>query len=147
MSVEQYNMLMFVVALLSMMLTAVVAIFQMRKTARQAMQQNRIAIFSEYTRRYHDIIHQWPEDIFNGTAELNERTTKYLRLYFDLCSEEFYLSQQKDLLPVDVWQYWQDGMKIMMQNELYQKCWQKLKHEYNREFQEFIEMKIININN
>ena len=96
---------MFVVALLSMMLTEMVAIAQMRKTAKQAVTQNKVGLFSEYTHRYHDIIHYWPEDIFNGTAELNDRTTKYLRLYFDLCSEEYYLSRQKDLLPDDVWQY------------------------------------------
>lgn len=122
MDVEQYNILMFVVALLSIMLTAIVAIVQMRITTKQAVTQNKIGIFSEYTRRYHDIMHQWPEDVFNGTAEPNDRTTKYLRLYFDLCSEEFYLSRQKDMLPTDVWQYWQDGMKTMMQNELYQHC-------------------------
>ena len=143
MSIEIYNILTISVAAVTMAVTATIAVIQMRKTARQAMQQNRIAIFTEYTRRYHDLMNHIPEDIFKGESELDERTKKYLRLYFDLCSEEYYLNRRQDLIPVQVWQYWQDGMRTMMGNELYQQCWEVLKKEYNEPFREFMEKTII----
>jgi len=48
-------------------------------------------MFAEYTRRYQDIFLNMSDDIYDGTAKVDTRTKRYMRLYFDLCSEEYQL--------------------------------------------------------
>jgi len=82
--------------------TAIVAIigliYQSRSTRKQVKLQN----FIEYTKRYQEIILNFPENIneenfsFDGMdTEVRTKTMRYMRAYFDLCFEEYTLHEKK----------------------------------------------------
>ncbi len=56
-----------------------------------------IVIYSNYTRRYADIISKFPENINEDNFVINPEADEYnevmgaIRLYFDLCYEEYSL--------------------------------------------------------
>lgn len=89
----------------------VVAIASIVVTHIMDAKQRKLQMFAEYTRRYQDIFMNMPDDIYNGTAKIDTRTKRYMRLYFDLCSEEFHLWQNKEV-PDEVWNLWVEGMQI-----------------------------------
>ena len=78
------------------MLTGIVTIIV---TASQFIRQQRISLFEKYTQRYQHIIEIMPEYIFEGKPlhKRDKEAVRAIRLYIDLCSEEFYLHQQKYL--------------------------------------------------
>jgi hypothetical protein len=94
--------------------------------------QTQLSFFSEYTRRYQDIMLHLCDD----------NSEVYFRLYFDLCSEEFYLHEHK-YLPDEVWDMWEDGMKIMAKNHSFETAWTNASQFYDSEFNRFFN-KIIN---
>lgn len=54
----------------------------------------------------------------------------YIRLYFDLCSEEFYL-HTKGMIEDYVWELWTDGMRTAMRQRSYKASWKLLGQYYN----------------
>lgn len=57
--------------------------------------QLQLNFFADYTKRYQEIILNFPENINeknfqidNLDAEIKNKTLRYMRAYFDLCSEE-----------------------------------------------------------
>lgn len=119
---------------------AVVTIICAQRTANK---QNRLQMFAEYTRRYQDIFLNIPDDIYNGTAKIDARTKKYMRLYFDLCSEEYHLWKAK-VVPDNVWDLWLEGMQIACNHQIYKNSWDAIKGEYSREFWLYFERNVIN---
>ena len=86
-------------------------IWQTWLNARQARLQN----FTVYTERYQNIMLQLPVAIASGDFDLQrlseeekETTLRWLRAYFDLCSEEHYLKKRK-LVEKEVWKLWEGG--------------------------------------
>ena len=75
-----------------------VAVITIVSTQYKDRRQNKILMFSEYTRRYQEILINMPESIFNGTEHINAKAQMYMRLYFDLCSEEYHL-WRKGMIP------------------------------------------------
>ena len=123
-----------------MLLITAVTVICSQKAANK---QNRLLMFAEYTRRYHDIFMNMPDEIFIGSAKVDARTKKYMRLYFDLCSEEFHLWQEK-VIPKEVWELWVEGMQIACNHKIYKDSWDAIKGDYNREFWLFFEREVIN---
>lgn len=105
--------------------------------------QRKLQLFSAYTRRYQDIFMNMPDDIYSGEVSINDRTKRYLRLYFDLCSEEYHLWQD-GAIPPQVWDLWIDGMRIAVKHSIYRKSWIALRDEYNEDFKSYFETSIIN---
>jgi len=131
-----------VIAILSLLITTIISIYQIHKTSREAMRLNRISIFAEYTKRYQDIILNMPPDLISIDEKEETETTKYLRLYFDLCSEEYHLYTE-NLVPEEIWGNWCDGMKGRMKRPIFLSGWQDLQCEYNTGFVEFMNTRII----
>lgn len=125
---------------IGILLVAVVAILCSHLNERK---QRKLQLFSEYTRRYQDIFLNMPDDIYSGEVPINDRTKRYLRLYFDLCSEEYHLWQD-GVIPSKVWDLWIDGMRIAVNHTIYKKSWISLRDEYNEDFKSFFETDIIN---
>src|SRR5262245_30436392 len=80
-------------------------------------QQSRLQNFGEYTRRYQDIVLNFPEDInsreFSLAARKGEeyaQVMRYMRAYYDLCFEEWYL-HRKGLIEDDFWNVWLGGIE------------------------------------
>ena len=105
--------------------------------------QRKLEMYAEYTRRYQDIFMKMPDDIYNGTAPIDERTKKYMRFYFNLCSEEYHLWQSK-FVKDNVWELWMEGMQIETDHEIFHKAWEAIKNEYNPDFRNYFEENVIN---
>ena len=80
------------IGLISLVLAISALFLQMRSNGRQLRLQN----FTEYTKRYQEIMLKLPGnitsemfDIESLSTERREILLRYLRAYFDLCSEEY----------------------------------------------------------
>lgn len=63
---------------------------------------------------------------------------RYMRLYFNLCSEEYYL-YKKGLISKEVWELWREGIIENMKQYTYQKSWELLHRvAYEASFRDLI---------
>lgn len=123
-----------------LLLAAIISIYISQKRDKK---QRKLEMFAEYTRRYQDIFMNMPEDIYDGTANVDTKTKRYMRLYFDLCSEEYHLWQDK-VVPEKVWNLWVEGMQIACNHQIYKCSWDALKEEYSQDFMRYFERNVIN---
>ena len=100
----------------------------------------RYTLFAEYTKRYQEIMLALPEDLGEETAFENKEKS-YLRAYFDLCSEEYFL-HKKGNLNKEVWKEWKEGMKIAFNKKAIFDYWQEKKTCYE-DFNKFVEKELI----
>ncbi len=105
--------------------------------------QRRYMLYSEYTKRYQDFFMKIPDDVYEGVASLDVNTIRYMRIYFDLCSEEYHLMKAKEITE-DVWALWVEGMQIALANDFYVEAWKRLKDEYNIDFRTYFEVNVVN---
>jgi hypothetical protein len=132
--------------------TAVVAIigliYQSHTTRKQVKLQN----FIEYTKRYQEIILNFPENIneqdftFEAISSNEERnkTMRYMRAYFDLCFEEYTLHKKK-FIDDDLWSIWNGGMKVAFSKPAFQKAWELILKDtkFGSDFETFIHNQVI----
>lgn len=92
-------------------------------------QQLRLSFFADYTKRYQEIILNFPETInepnfsFDGLEkDVRDKTIRYMRAYFDLCSEEFHLNQKLHI-DEDVWKIWKSGIEFAFKKKAFQDAW------------------------
>lgn len=109
--------------------------------------QLKLSFFSEYTKRYQEIILGLPTDINdaefdydNLSIEERNHVLKYMRVYFDLCSEEYYLHRYKSL-DKSVWRNWEEGIIHSMSRRAYKDAWMIINesHFYNGAFASWME--------
>lgn len=91
--------------------------------------QLKLNFFTDYTKRYQEIILNFPESINedNFSFELldkpvRDKTFRYMRAYFDLCSEEYHLNQ-KEHIDSDVWEVWEWGIKYAISKSAIKIAW------------------------
>lgn len=125
---------------LGLLLAAVITIIC---TQLNVVRQNKLTMFAEYTRRYQDIFMNMPDDIYSGDVPMDERTKRYMRLYFDLCSEEYHLWRH-NVIPNKVWELWKEGMQIATDSPIYKEAWNAIKHEYFTDFATYFECEVVN---
>ena len=133
-----------------MLSTAVALLF----TVRNFRKQLQLNFFAEYTKRYQEIILNFPESINKDNYDFdklqnNDRdmTLRYMRAYFDLCSEEYYL-WKKGHIDNDTWKEWESGIKYSFSKTAFKKAWAILRLDtiYYGEFTEFVTSSISNRN-
>ena len=101
-------------------------------------------MFAEYTKRYQDIIIRMPDEVYDGTAKFHEKeVAMYMRLYFDLCSEEYHL-WQIGIIPNDVWNNWKEGMQTTLNRKPFRSAWDVVKGSYNTDFYKYFEREVVN---
>ncbi len=105
-------------------------------------EQIKAQMFSEYTRRYNEIILYMPNVASEGKDKLDAEVLKYTRLYFDLCSEEYHL-WVKGMIDSEVFDIWKEGMQATMKGTTYFNAWKLQKKEYNSEFKEFFQHEVV----
>ncbi len=102
--------------------------------------------FAEYTKRYQEIILHFPENINENKfsyekleKEVKDRTMRYMRVYFDLCSEEYFL-HKKGVLDEDVWKEWQEGMISAFNKPAFKIAWKQVTQDsdFYKEFKDFV---------
>ena len=130
-----------VIMAIGIIATACVSAREIKNANEQALAQSRQAFFAEYTRRYHDIILAMPDEVFLGIATASGSTLKYMQLYFNLCSEEFYLHEAKQI-PDDIWAKWVDGMRITTRLMIFRNSWKLLGGHYDGSFTHFMHHKV-----
>lgn len=93
--------------------------------------QQKLTFFERYTARYQHIMEEMPEAFFKYAkqqAEANpeeiEKCNQYIRLYVDLCCEEYFL-YTKHYIGDDVWNEWEEGISwTFTKNELVKQYWE-----------------------
>jgi len=104
-------------------------------------------MFTEYTRRYQEIMLQIPLAAFQEdfrfeslVMEEREHLLRRMRAYFDLCSEEQHLNK-KGRLEAEVWSYWRDGMIDLLRHPAFKEAWEIISKDkyYHEAFEIFVE--------
>lgn len=105
--------------------------------------QNRLTFYAKYTQRNMEIMKNMPccvlyhEDCAEEDIDL-EAFRVQVFLYFDLCSEEYYLHQHK-YIEEKVWNDWKDGMKDFFNRSLVNKQLQDITIAYKESYPDFID--------
>jgi len=125
---------------LASLIVAIVGVTIAVLTLRKQAEVSRLTFFAEYTKRYQEIILHLPENLDDITILDDKKTKPYLRAYFDLCSEQYFLHRKK-YLDNEVWKEWKGGMKIMFDKKAVSAYWEKSKTFYS-DFNDFVEKAI-----
>lgn len=122
----------------------IISIYQFRE-------QQKLNLFSEYTKRYQEIMMKMPEICFQEEFDYTklddknkDQTIKAMRLYFDLCSEEYFL-YLKNKIDQEVWLEWKSGMTYMLNKPAFQIVWEIINFQsgYYEDFSKLVdELKI-----
>tara|TARA_R100001039_G_scaffold31506_1_gene24106 strand:+ start:467 stop:883 length:417 start_codon:yes stop_codon:yes gene_type:complete len=132
-----------VVSISGLIITALAFIFTVISFKRQL----RLSFFSEYTKRYQEIIINLPStinskefDFDHLDEEEKDKTLRYMRAYFDLCSEEYFL-MKRGHIGEETWQEWSAGMEFSFSKVAFKKAWFLLREDtiYYGEFCQFVE--------
>jgi len=130
------------IATLSAVGVSIVALWvEIRRLNQQFMLQH----FADYTKRYLEILLQFPEDI-NEASLVPESDPQYqhimrqMRLYFALCFEEWHLSQHR-LLHKDIWSLWKSGMEAALSRPAFKQAWARIRADtrFGKPFEEYID--------
>ncbi len=119
--------------LIVMGLGVIAALLASRKQTLLMRQQMKVNLFADYTKRYQEIILHFPENINDkkfdfdelkrGDHDLYNKTMRYMRTYFDLCSEEFYLNKNSQIDKA-VWREWSQGIKYTFTKKAFKQAWE-----------------------
>ena len=92
-----------------------------------------LSFFSEYTKRYQEIILNFPESINQQdfdfdtlTKQERDKTLRYMRAYFDLCSEEYFLWKHGNI-DKNTWKEWESGIRFAFSKTAFSKAWEILR--------------------
>jgi len=116
--------------------------------------QTQIQMFLEYTKRYREVMDSLPRQAISARLqsehnppEPTEELTLAVLKYLNLCSEEYYLWQQK-YLSAKVWHIWEDEMIRVLRTPLVQREWAELQSEFQAypDFCGYVDSKHIKIN-
>ncbi|MGY0216361.1 hypothetical protein ACWJJH_03110 [Endozoicomonadaceae bacterium StTr2] len=108
--------------------------------------QQKLIVFMDYTKRYQDICLNFPENINEPNfsfeeldKDTKEKTLRYMRSYFDLCSEEYHLYLQKHISKA-TWEEWESGIKFALSKASFREAWKKLELDtiYYSDFSDFV---------
>jgi hypothetical protein len=128
---------------LGIMLSTAVALLFTVLSFRKQLQLN---FFAEYTKRYQEIILNLPESIndidfsFDNLKEdERNKTLRYMRVYFDLCSEEYFLWRSKHI-DDKTWKEWESGIKYAFSKTAFKEGWKRITMDtiYYKDFSTFV---------
>ena len=128
-----------IVGIIVTIIAAVVSVIYGKKSVNSAREtaekKNRLNTFLEYTRRYQEIVRCLHSD--------PENRPDNMRLYFNLCQEEFYL-HQKGTIDDTIWNLWVEEMRTMMNNQQNPVAWKELGSHFPKDdFVSFMHQEVI----
>lgn len=92
-----------------------------------------ITLFFEFNKRFAEIRWQLPEDILSDSFDPDKLKDKklmgYMRQYFILCSEEFFLKEKKRWIERKLWKEWERAIEYYMGKPAFRKAWQEVRTE------------------
>lgn len=108
----------------------IVAIYYNRKQINILNDHLKIGFFADYTKRYQEIMLNLPDNISQQDfdfSDLNEvekaKVFRYMRAYFDLCSEEYEL-WLSGYIEERIWLNWEQGIKNNLDKEAFSIAWE-----------------------
>lgn len=130
-------------------LLLIVAIVSIWVGVRAHNNQLRLTFYADYTKRYQEIILNFPENIntpdFNlgsfNDQDRRDKTMRYLRVYFDLCSEEFHLWGEIRGIDKKIWENWKKGIENALSKPAFQQAWVIIKEDtvHSDDFREWVD--------
>ncbi len=128
-------------------IAAIVAIIMAIITTKSFTKQLKLNFFADYTKRYQEITLNFPENINEKEfdfeklePEIKAKTLRYMRAYFDLCSEEYFLWKNGNI-DDKVWKEWKSGIEYAVSKTAFQKGWKdyiNISTIYYKDFTKFI---------
>ncbi len=124
-----------------------VAIFSLRASINQFKKQLQLTVFTDYTKRYQEITLNFPENINQDEFsfddldnDIKDKTLRYMRAYFDLCSEEYFLHSNGNIDDA-TWKEWRSGIEYAFSKTAFKKGWEiiKLDTGYYPDFINFVD--------
>ncbi len=107
----------------------IITILYNRKQVKMFNNQLKLNFFAEYTKRYQEIILNLPESINESDFEFSKlseedrnKTLRYMRIYFDLCSEEYDL-WMAGYIEERIWKNWKEGIEYAFSKKAYRDAW------------------------
>ena len=133
---------------LATLVAAVVGLIFVWWQIRQVKEQLFLQHFADYTKRYQEIILQFPESINEPSFDValpehRDKVMRQMRAYTDLCFEEWFLNQNFRLHP-KIWQTWDAGMTTAFSKRAFRDGWSAIKKDtaYCSAFQSHIDEKV-----
>lgn len=132
---------------LAILLITAAALIVTIKNFRKQLQLN---FFAEYTKRYQEIILNFPESINQKdfdfdllSSDERSKTLRYMRAYFDLCSEEYFLWKDKRI-DEETWKEWESGIKYALSKTAFRNGWERITLDtiYYKDFSSFVKSSI-----
>jgi hypothetical protein len=109
--------------------------------------QLKLNFFTDYTKRYQEIILNFPENINEDSFEYDElskevknKTLRYMRTYFDLCSEEFDLWKEGHIEDKTWQEKWKPGIEFALSKKAFRDAWKIISLDtiYYSDFSEWV---------
>ncbi|CAK1776672.1 DUF4760 domain-containing protein [Vibrio crassostreae] len=98
-------------------------------TIKSFNKQQKLVVFMDYTKRYQEICINLPDNINEADFSFDDldsdekkKTLRYMRAYFDLCSEEYHLYLQSHI-DKSTWCEWQSGIRHSFSKRSFQDAW------------------------
>lgn len=135
------------VAVIIASIGTVIAALALLTSVRSFKKQLQLNFFADYTKRYQEIIINFPEsvnrqdfDINSLDSSIRDQTMRYMRAYFDLCSEEYFL-WRKGNINTETWREWESGIKYALSKPAFKNAWESLQLDtvYYGDFTSFID--------
>ncbi|WP_370391071.1 hypothetical protein [uncultured Winogradskyella sp.] len=123
-----------------------VAIYFNKKQLKELNRHLRLQFFADYTKRFQEVMLNLPENIMDNDFDIDglnqedySKTMRYLRSYFDLCSEEFDLWKSGNI-ERRIWMNWEEGIRSKMSNKAFVYAWKKSNYDsyYYPEFSKWM---------
>jgi hypothetical protein len=116
--------------LIATIIGLLITIVNNRKQLRIFNDQLRLNFFAEYTKRYQEIMLNLPLNISDKKFDYDklskkerEKTLKYIRSYFDLCSEEYDL-WNSGYIEERIWKNWEEGIEFAFSKKAFRDAWE-----------------------
>ena len=133
------------VGVLISLTSVAVAVLAIRREGEALRRQLCVQTFTEYTRRYQELLARAPEDLLGEAVDekmigQNKSKLSVLRSYFDLCFEEHYLFK-RGFIDEDLWVLCREGMNFAFSRPVVAAGWWLLKPgiQYPQDFVDFVE--------
>jgi len=139
-----------IIAAIVAVIAIIVTVKSLRTSIEQFNEQLQLNVFTDYTKRYQEIMLNFPESINEDKFEfdnldkdtdtkIKEKTLRYMRAYFDLCSEEYFLHSQGKIGD-NTWHEWKSGIEYAFSKTAFIKGWSiiSLDTGYYPDFIEFV---------
>lgn len=126
----------------------IITIVNNRKQLQIFNEQLKLNFFADYTKRYQEIILNFPENINEDSFDFEKlskeernKTLRYMRAYFDLCSEEFDL-WKAGYIEQRIWGNWKMGIEFAFSKKAFKDGWKLISLDtiYYPDFVKWIDM-------